>query len=94
MSDQKNSNSLSQSLADKLQPLEDSKWESSVDAMHNYLTLLRKHAEIKAEKAQEMLSEHEEDLDALKKKRRKRRNYGTRTGIIMEGDEVDRSDVV
>ncbi|MEL6310027.1 MAG: hypothetical protein AAFV98_19185 [Chloroflexota bacterium] len=94
MSEKENSSSLSKSLASQLQPLEDSKWESSKDAMHNYLTLLRKHAEMKAEKAQEMLAEHEEDLDELKKSRRKRRNYGTRTGIIMEGDEVDRSDVV
>ena len=38
----------------------------------------------KIKQAQEKLEEHEEDMDALKKKRRKRRNYGTRTGIVLE----------
>lgn len=75
---------LSDSLNSHIKPLNDSNWDESVDAMHNYLTLLKKHAEIKAEKAEEQLAEHEEDLENLKQKRRKRRNYGTRTGIVLQ----------
>jgi len=83
MSNQETS-SITEALQNRIQPVDNSNWENSVGAMHDYLTLLKKHAEIKAEKAQEKLEEHEEDLEVLKKKRRKRRNYGTRTGIIME----------
>lgn len=71
-------------LGSQIKPLGDGNWDSSVGAMKNYLTLLKKHAEIKTEKAQETLEEHQEDMDALKKKRAKRRNYGTRTGIVLE----------
>lgn len=78
--------SLANSLADRIKPVEDSQWGDSVEAMHNYLTLVKKNAEIKAEKAEEKAEEHQEDLDALKQKRRKRRNYGTRTGIALEND--------
>ncbi|MEM9951702.1 MAG: hypothetical protein AAFV93_03290 [Chloroflexota bacterium] len=76
--------SLSESLSNHIKPIGDSQLDESVDAMQNYLTLLKKHAESNAELAEEKLAEHEEDLDALKKKRRKRRNYGTRTGIVLE----------
>ena len=75
---------LSESLSNFIKPVEDSQWGESVDAMHNYLTLLKQHAESNAEVAEEKLAEHEADLEALKKKRRKRRNYGTRTGIVLE----------
>lgn len=86
----KDESSLTDTLKNRIQPLDKSQWDDSVDAMHNYLTLLKKHSEVKAEAAQEKLEEHEEDLEALKKRRRKRRNYGTRTGIIMD-DGTDNS---
>lgn len=75
---------LSSALQNQIKPVANENWDNSVDAMHNYLTLVKKHAETKAEMAQEKLEEHEEDMDALKKKRRKRRNYGTRTGIVLQ----------
>lgn len=70
-------------LQNQIKPLSGGSWDSSVGAMHDYLTLLKKHAETKTEMAQEKLDEHEEDMDALKKSRAKRRNYGTRTGIVL-----------
>ncbi len=75
---------ISESLSSHIKPLNAGNWDDSVDAMHNYLTLLKKHAELKTEAAEEQLAEHEEDLKELKQKRSKRRNYGTRTGIVLE----------
>ena len=75
---------LSESLSSHIKPVNTGNWDDSVDAMHNYLTLLKKHAEMKTDEAEEQLAEHEEDLEALKANRRKRRNYGTRTGIVLE----------
>lgn len=34
----------------------------------------------------DILAQMSEELDALKAKRRKRRNYGTRTGIVLDDD--------
>lgn len=75
---------LPDSLSKHIQPINDGNWDESVGAMQNYLTLLKKHAELNADKASEELAENEEDLEAIKQKRRKRRNYGTRTGIVLE----------
>ncbi len=75
---------LTSALKNQIKPVANENWDNSVDAMHNYLTLLKQHAEAKTELAKEKLEEHEEDMDMLKKKRRKRRNYGTRTGIVLQ----------
>ena len=75
---------IRESLSKHIQPVNESEWDESVGAMQNYLTLLKKHAELQAEEANETLAENEADLEALKKKRQKRRNYGTRTGIVLD----------
>ncbi|MGB7340058.1 MAG: hypothetical protein WBC91_14275 [Phototrophicaceae bacterium] len=67
-----------------IKPLDNSNWGESVNAMHDYLAVLKEHAGRKAEAAEEKVAEREEDLEAMKLKRRKRRNYGTRTGIVLE----------
>ena len=84
---------LSQALQNHIKPIENSQWDSSIDAMQNYLTLVKHHAEKKSEIAQEKLEAHEEDLELLKQKRRKRRNYGTRTGIVMEDGSDNRFEI-
>ncbi|MGJ3240358.1 MAG: hypothetical protein ACFE0Q_16745 [Anaerolineae bacterium] len=71
-------------LTSHIQRPDTSQWDESRDAMQNYLSLLKQHAEQKSEKAEEQLAVHEEDLEQLKLKRRKRRNYGTRTGIVLQ----------
>lgn len=85
MSDSKSSDSLS----NHIKPLNESKWGDSVDAMHNYLTLLKKHAEMKTEVAEGQLAEHEKDLKNLKQQRSIRRNYGTHTGIALQAKTED-----
>lgn len=72
------------SLSDHIKPIKNDNWGASVNAMHDYLSVLKEHAERKAEVAEEKVAEREEDLEAMKAKRRKRRNYGTRTGIVLE----------
>lgn len=86
------SDSKSGSLSNHIKPLNDSKWDDSVGAMHNYLTLVKKHAEKKAEVADEQVAEHEKDLKDLKTKRSARRNYGTHTGIALQAKTDDEAE--
>lgn len=60
-----------------------------VDTMQTYLEAHREHAAKRKESALEKVETLEEEISTIEKRKRKRRNYGTHSGIAILGDSEE-----
>lgn len=58
--------------------------EELVSTMQSYLEAHRQHAAKRKDAALEKAESLEEELDVIEQRKRKRRNYGTHSGIVIK----------